>query len=56
MDNVTCENCLHRDVCGKKEDMEAMLYEIGKIIQYSKYKDFKLFVECKYGLLDRLVP
>lgn len=53
LDNVTCENCIHREVCGKKNDMEVMLDEIKKIMAYSKYEDFKVFVECTHGTIDR---
>lgn len=48
----TCEDCVHKDVCGKRVDLEALVYDIKKIISYSRYNEFKVFVDCKYGSPD----
>lgn len=51
--NGLCDTCIHREVCGKRDDLENMVHDIQKLVSYSKYKDFNLYVDCSHAIEDK---
>lgn len=48
-----CEKCIHREVCKKRDDLENMVHDIQKLVSYSKYADFTLFVDCGHAIEEK---
>lgn len=45
---INCENCLKRDVCGKKENSSVMVkdLELNPLVQALRGSGFKFDLEC----------